>query len=128
LIDRLLEGSGAVPGADRGSASDLQVDGVRELLDGRATPDDVAAVARWYETFGTLDEQPMPRGDDPHERIGVARALLKADGTLNGPHLDMGETDLLVGERVISTRDVPGFGLAAGTPGTVQHIDAERGN
>ena len=59
--------------------------------------DDLDAAARWYETFGTLQEQPMPHGDDRRERVGVARALLKADGTLTGPRLEMGDTDLLVG-------------------------------
>src|SRR5947209_5357453 len=119
VIDRLLDASGAPPVSEHGEASEWQLDGVQELLDGRAPPDDIAAAARWYEAFGTMQEQPMPPGDNPQARIDIARALLKADGTLKRPQLECGESDLMRGDRIASTRDLPGLGLAAGTPGTV---------
>jgi hypothetical protein len=128
LIDQLLEASGHERHTNPVVATPLQQEGVGQLLDRRAPPDQLAAVEQWYETFGTLHEQPMPPGINPHERIDVARALLKADGTLHGPRLAMGETELLVGDRVVSTRDALAFGLAAGTPGTVEHIDPEHGD
>jgi|GEM_PF-710702 len=127
LIDELLAASGHHLASEPVPVTELQREGVGQLLDGRAPPGELAAVARWYETFGTLHEQPMPPGTDPQERVDVARSLLKADGTLTGPRLAVGETELLVGDRVINTRDVPAFGLAAGTPGTVEHVDPDHG-
>jgi hypothetical protein len=127
LIDQLLDAYGHERSTAPVPPTGLQREGIGDLLDGRAPPEDLAAVAQWYETFGTLHEQPMAPGDHPHERSEVARALLKADGTLTGPRLAVGETELLVGDRVISSRDVPAFGLAAGTPGTVEHVDPGHG-
>src|SRR5207249_806245 len=44
------------------------------------------------------------------------------------PRVPFGDCDLLVGDRVITTRDLPEHGLAVGVPGTVEHIDDERGH
>jgi hypothetical protein len=128
LIDQLLDASDHDRAVGPPTATGLQREGMGQLLDRRAPPDELAAVAQWYETFGTLHEQPMTPGSNPQQRIDVARAQIKADGTLTGPRLPVGETELLAGDRVISTRDVPEFGLAAGTPGTVEHVDPEHGD
>ena len=127
MLDQLLDSSGAPSSAAPEPPSEWQLDGLAKLLDGRAPPDDTV-VARWYRNFGTLDEQPMPPGDDPPARAQVARALLEADGTLTGPRVPFGDNDLLVGDRVIATRDVPEHGLAVGVPGTVEHIDGDHGD
>lgn len=124
-IERLLVDADLRP--DQGAARPAtrsQQDGVRGLLESGADPEHLDAVGRWYETFGTPTEQPIP----PHptgdkERAGLARALLKADGTISGPSLPLGDSEVAVGDRIVTRRDVPGLGLAAGTPGTIERVD-----
>ena len=65
----------------------------------------------------------MSPNDGGDERLKVARALLKADGTLREPRLALGDRELMVGERVISTRESEVLGMRAGTQGTVERID-----
>lgn len=124
-IERLLAAADLRPDAGAGApATPSQRDGVRGLLEAGADPEHLGVVARWYETFGTPTEQPMP----PHpaggkERTARARALLKADGTISGPWLPLGDSEVAAGDRIVATRHVLGLGLAAGTPGTVERVD-----
>ena len=125
-IERLLAAAADLrPGpAATKPATRSQHDGVRGLLEAGVDPEYLGAVSRWYERFGTATEQPMP----PHptgdkERTGLARALLKADGTISGPSLALGDSEVAAGDRIVATRDVLGLGLAAGTPGTVERVD-----
>src|SRR5205807_5338861 len=62
----------------------VQEEGVRELLDAPAVPD--GELTRWYQQFGTAEEQPMGGVTEAERkrRGRLARALLKADGTLTG--------------------------------------------
>ena len=89
---------------------------------------DVAAAARWYERFGTADEEPMPAATDAEgrRRVQLARALLRADGTLRGPAVDLNGTEVASGDRVIVTADVPCLELPEGTLGTVLEVNGHR--
>ena len=91
------------------------------------TPSEPAhvVVAEWYQRYGTLDEQTIP-ADDPFQqsrRQGLARDLLKADGTLTGPTVTIGRTELMAGDRVIVTADDLRSGVPEGLPGTVTAVD-----
>lgn len=89
---------------------------------------DVAAATRWYERFGTADEEPMPAATDAEarRRVHLARALLLADGTLRGPSIDLDGTEVASGDRVIVTADVPRLELPEGTLGTVLEVNEHR--
>jgi hypothetical protein len=93
-----------------------------------AQPADIAAATRWYERFGTADEEPMRAAtdDEARRRVQLARALLRADGTLRGPSLDLDGTELASGDRVIVTGDVPRIDLPEGTLGTVLEVHGGR--
>lgn len=121
-IDRLL-GSLDAPSLAAAVPTPTQVEGVRELAQVELAPEDAGQLARWYENFGTPDEQPMPSSGDGSLRSRAARALLKADGTLREPRVDFGDHQLHVGDRVVATRDVPALGLGAGVPGTVDTVN-----
>lgn len=92
-----------------------------------AQPSDIAAATRWYERFGTADEKPMPAANDAEatRRVELARAILRADGTLRGPSLDLDGTELVSGDRVIVRGDVPPIGLPDGTLGTVLGVQGD---
>ena len=129
-IERLLRATDHPPGPQPPAlaASETQRDGIRELLEADADAGDLAEVSRWYERFGTPVEAPMPpERAGGTERTGLARALLKADGTLRGPSLAAGDSEVATGDRVIASRDVPGLGLPAGTPGIVEQVDERSG-
>ncbi|MGH9008247.1 MAG: DUF6166 domain-containing protein, partial [Acidimicrobiia bacterium] len=75
-------------GAPDGEASALaltpmQREGLIELALAGDKPGDWADVS-WYQALGTEHEQPMPAGtlDEAGRRRNLARAMLKADGTL----------------------------------------------
>jgi hypothetical protein len=93
-----------------------------------AHPADIAAATRWYERFGTADEEPMRAAtdDEARRRVQLARALLRADGTLRGPSLDLDGTELASGDRVIVTGDVPRIDLPEGALGTVLEVHGDR--
>jgi hypothetical protein len=98
--------------------------GLADLRDAFSEEDRVAA-GSWYERFGTLEEQPMPAEDgiEAERRARLARALLRADGTLRGPDVDIGGRQYTAGDRVVAAGDDLGSGLPAGTPGTVEVVD-----
>lgn len=121
-IERLL-GSPDHPPSAATAPTTTQVEGVRELALVELTPAAIAQLAHWYETFGTPDEQSMPSSGDPSLQSRAARSLLKADGTLREPRVAFGDHELLVGDRVVATRDVPAVGLGAGVPGIVEAVD-----
>jgi hypothetical protein len=108
--------------------SDTQREGLIDLRQVTATTADREAITRWYERFGTADEQPVAAGDqfEDARRTRFARALLKADGTLRGPAVTFGSSELMAGDRVIS--DAPsGADLPSGVPGTVIGVDSQYG-
>ena len=118
---RMLRGEPerAVPATadQRGGLAEL----ARELLqDG-----DADAVRRWYERVGTSREAPMPvvADDDAARRVRLARALLRADGTLRGPEVALDGERLAAGDRVIVAE--PNGVVPAGTLGTVEAVDLD---
>ena len=114
-IEELLEGAGALAETPSLAATETQREGVDDLLNADADRENDATVARWYETFGTPDEHPMPAGQVPDEQIDRARALLKADGTLSGPRLDVDGHEFMAGDRVVTTRDIPQLAVLGST-------------
>jgi hypothetical protein len=105
-----------------------QVDGLQELARLSGSDDDRQAIVEWYERFGTYEEQPMaPSGPfDEGDRSAMARALLKADGSLTGPAVIVNGAEVMAGDRVTATAD-PATGVEDGMPGTVRHVDTEQG-
>lgn len=86
------------------------------------------ALRHWYESYGTLDEQPMQAATatEAARRQRLARSLLKADGTLHGPAVTTAVgTELQAGDRVLPSADHDD--LPARTLGTVEHVDAVSG-
>jgi hypothetical protein len=114
-------------GAER-PLSAVQRDGLEDLRQLTATTADREAVTRWYERFRTVDERPIAAGDPFEEarRMRFARALLKADGTLRGPVVSFGSSELMAGDRVISEAPA-GADLPSGAPGTVLQVDSHHG-
>jgi hypothetical protein len=101
----------------RGGLADL----ARELLaDADADP-----VRHWYERVGTSAEEPMPVSGDreAERRIRLARALLRADGTVRGPEAMIGDLPVAAGDRVIVAS--PNSMVPTGTLGTVTRVDAD---
>jgi hypothetical protein len=121
-IDRLID-SLDVPSAGHVVTTALQREGASELSGIELEREDAAQVTNWYAAFGTADEAPMAPGEGQATRTRIARALLKADGTLREPRAELGETELLVGDRVVTTRDLPELGLDSGVPGSVDRVD-----
>lgn len=70
------------------------------------------------------------RASDPTEanrRLRLARGFLKADGSVRGPAVTVGQSELAAGDRVVSTVEDPVRDLPAGVPGTIERVDAEAG-
>jgi hypothetical protein len=103
----------------------LQLEGIRSLEDERPSAGEMRALSNWYERFGTLTEQPMPAAarSEAERQERLARAFLKADGSLRGPAVSTGELELMVGDRVLSTSDDGTDHPPCGTPGTITAID-----
>jgi hypothetical protein len=122
--------TGAEVSAGRLSALDFsfverrkaQVEGVLKELG------DDPRLADWYQRVGTLHEVPIEVTDvaEAEQLTRMARAALKADGSLTGPTVDVEGRELQAGDRVIVTREVPS-GPEAGTPGRVQEVDPDLG-
>jgi hypothetical protein len=100
----------------------VQEEGVRELLDAPTVPD--GELTRWYQQFGTAEEQPMGGATEAErERRGrLARALLKADGTLTGPAVHLSGQEFMAGDRVVVAEDDPPAGVPGGVLGTVERV------
>jgi len=90
---------------------------------------DHGVLRHWYERYGTWEEEPIP-ADTPAEgarRERLARALLKADGTLRGPILTTAAgAELQAGDRVRPAADHDD--LPVGTPGTIERVDPASGS
>lgn len=116
------------PSTTYAEASATQLDGLRALSTMRSTQEDVVELASWYERFGTLDERPMAASTtaDRMRRDRLARALLKADGSLRGPTVATGQLELMLGDRVTSTTNAGDY-PPDGTPGTVVEVDPTSG-
>jgi hypothetical protein len=123
-LDALASSAGAAPPRPPAATPDQQ-EGLEKLQEG-FTDEDLIAAMSWYERFGTLEEQPMRAADrmEDDRRVRLARALLRADGTLRGPSVDIGSRQYTAGDRVVAAGDDPASGLPAGTPGTVEAVDA----
>jgi hypothetical protein len=104
----------------------MQREGLSEL-GAPSTTEDAEALARWYERFGTLEEQPMPArsATEAARRERLARSLLKADGSLSGPAVRVGDREVMTGDRL----QLRGAGFVDGPPqgalGTVDSVDAD---
>lgn len=86
------------------------------------------ALRNWYERFGTYDEAPMPAttAADAARRERLARTILKADGTLDGPAVMTPDgKEFQAGDRVQPTLDHGD--LPAGTLGTIERVDLGTG-
>jgi len=132
LVRVLLEELRGEPGAafvrsEQFGLTPAQRDGVTELLDAPATRD--SELERWYQRFGTAEEEPMGGASaaEQDRRIRLARALLKADGTLRGPAVELSGREFMVGERVVVAEDDVVAGVPAGVLGTVEHVDPDKG-
>jgi hypothetical protein len=99
-----------------------QEEGVRELLNAPAVPD--GELTRWYQRFGTAEEQPMGAVTDAERerRARLARALLKADGTLTGPAVHLSGYEFMAGDRVVVAGDDLAAGVHGGVLGTVEQV------
>jgi len=104
----------------------VQQEGLIELAVGGDKPGDWAVVS-WYQALGTAQEQPMPAGnpEEAGRRRNLARAMLKADGTLHGPSVEVLGREFLAGEHVVvGPTGIRSLELDAGIPGTVEQVDA----
>lgn len=88
-----------------------------------------ARLAAWYEHLGTLRGEPMAAADavEAERLTRMARTLLKADGTLRGPAVEIQGREFQAGDRVVVTAEVPG-GPPAEAMGTVSEADPELGS
>ena len=105
--------------------SPVQREGLIELALAGDKPGDWAIVS-WYQALGTEHEQPMPAGtlEDAGRRRNLARAMLKADGTLDGPGVEVLGREFLAGDHVVvGPNGIPSHELDAGIPGTVEEVD-----
>jgi hypothetical protein len=101
-----------------------------ETVEPDVPTEDHEVLARWYERFGTLDEQPMPAASaaEAARRDRQARSLLQADGLLHGPEIaDTAGRQFQAGDRVAPISDQPRLDLPAGTPGTIESVDPDTG-
>jgi hypothetical protein len=121
--------SPAVPRPDDGQAipnlTPTQREGLVELAVAGDKPGD-AAVVIWYQAFGGEQEHAMASGSpaEADRRRQLARAMLKADGTLHGPAIEAGGRELMAGDRVVvGAPAIPCDDLAPGVPGIIQRID-----
>ena len=107
----------------------VQRAGLVELVVAGDKPGDWA-VARWYQARGTEHEQPMVAGDMPESvrRRSLARAMLKADGTLHGPAIEVCGREFLAGDQVVvGPLGMGALDLDSGVPGAVTQVDPEGG-
>lgn len=103
----------------------VQREGLIELALARDKPGDWAVVS-WYQALGTEHEQPMPAGtlEEAGRRGNLARAMLKADGTLDGPAVEVLGREFLAGEHiVVGPNGIRSLELEVGSPGTVEQVD-----
>jgi hypothetical protein len=112
---------------DRIDAAVGLLDGRRSDRTGPVTDTGDRRVEGWYANYGTADEQPMVAGDDLEQEqlSALARAILRRDGTIRGPDLDLGPIDVAVGDRLAVARELL-YGPPAGTLGDVVAVDVER--
>lgn len=100
-----------------------QAGAVRALVEAGVSE---APLAVWYEHLGTLRGEPMAAADvvEAERLTQMARTLLKADGTLRGPAVEIQGREFQAGDRVVVTAEVPG-GPPAEAMGTVSEADPE---
>jgi hypothetical protein len=107
--------------------TDVQRRGLIQLLSAGAERGD-EAIVEWFRCFGTDEEQPMVAAfETERDRLDrLARAVLKADGTLMGPEVRIGDLALMAGDHVIVGLDAPADGFSSpGMVGRVDSVDAE---
>jgi hypothetical protein len=107
----------------------VQRTGLVEMVVAGDKPGDWA-VARWYQERGTEREQPMVAGNLPEStrRRALARAMLKADGTLHGPAIDVCGREFLAGDQVVvGPTGMRSLDIDAGVPGMITAVDPEGG-
>lgn len=102
-----------------------QAEAVRALVDAGVADERLAG---WYDYLGTLAGEPMAAVDASEADLltRMARALLKADGTLRGPAVEVDGQEFQAGDKVVVTAEVPG-GPPAEVMGTVSEADPDLG-
>jgi hypothetical protein len=109
--------------------TELGVPAVSTDAPGDARPLDPpdARVEDWHRHLGTLHEEPMVahHPDEVEELTTLARTLLRREGVVRGPDLDLGPLDVAVGDRVVIERELRD-GPPPGTPGSVVAVDTGR--
>ncbi|HEV7686448.1 MAG TPA: hypothetical protein VGQ80_07760, partial [Acidimicrobiia bacterium] len=128
----LVDAGGGITDPLLSSSPDLtrtQREGLVELVMAGDRPGDWA-VSSWYQALGTEHERPMAAGNlsEAGRRRNLARAMLKADGTLHGPSVEICGREFLAGERiVVGARGIPSHDLDPGVPGRVEQVDRSSG-
>ena len=125
--DVLLDTAGGATTPPLASADLTQTQraGLVELVMTGDKPGDWA-VSTWYQASGTERERPMAAGNlsEAARRRDLARAMLKADGTLHGPAVEICGREFVAGERiVVGPRGIPSVDLDPGVPGRVEQVD-----
>lgn len=100
-----------------------------KLRSGQTVEPSDGRVHDWYSHYGTATEVPMVAADpvELDELQRRARALLRRDGVLRGPDLDLGPLDVAVGDRVIMHDHELSDSPPPGTMGSVVAVDSKRG-
>jgi len=124
---------------DRHALTATQRAGLAALIELSATRHGVLLLTdagAWYAARRSGDDTPLLGASDTEVDAAnrAARAMLKLDGTLHGPAVDVGGNELQVGELVrIGASDPEGVDAErselppAGVFGTVEHTDRVRG-
>lgn len=117
--------SGATSNGPVVDLTSAELEGIATLVAAGYSRGDEAIVA-WYAAFSTYDEVPMLSGSvaETERRNLLARSLLKADGTLVGPAVEIGllGRELMAGDRVVVTTG-HADDLPTGVPGIVERVD-----
>jgi hypothetical protein len=121
----LADAAGPEASAPTPELTPTQQAGLTDLVMAGDKPGDWAVVS-WYQALGTEHERPMVAGNlaEAGRRRNLARAMLKADGTLQRPAVEVAGREFLAGDRVVvGPSGIGSLDLDAGVPGSVEQVD-----